>query len=283
MEEKLFRREQFQESAQFILQRTALRPRIALTLGSGLSPLADALTDVVRIPYAEIPHFPCSTVAGHEGKLLVGRLNGQPIITLQGRVHYYEGYNFQEVTYYVRVLREMGVETLILTNAAGGLNPSLQTGDLMLIEDHIFFPGLAGNTPLRGPNDEKLGPRFLPMTRAYDAALLQLAQRVGKQMDIPLRKGIYVSIGGPSFETPAEVRFLRLLADAVGMSTAPETIVAQHGGMRVLGLSTITNQAIDSVNISVLPTHEEVLEAGQAVAPRLIILLKGIINAWIQS
>jgi len=280
MEEKFFRRAQFQESAQFILQRTALRPRLALTLGSGLSPLADALTDAVAIPYPEIPHFPRSTVTGHAGKLLVGNLDGQPIVTLQGRVHYYEGYTFQEVTYYVRVLRELGVETLILTNAAGGLNPSFRVGDLMLIEDHVFFPGLAGNTPLRGPNDETLGPRFPAMTRAYDADLLHLAQQVGQRLGIPLRKGVYLSIGGPSFETPAEVRFLRLLGDAVGMSTAPETIVARHGGLRVLGISTITNASIDNVEASALPTHEEVLEASHMVAPRLVALLKGIVNAW---
>ncbi len=279
MKQNLFSREQFDESARFVLARTDLRPRVALTLGSGLNPLANALTDTVTIPYGNIPHFPVSTVVGHFGIMVVGKLNNRPVVALKGRVHYYEGYDYQEVTYYVRVLRAMGVDTIILTNAAGGLNRSFRVGDLMLIADHVFLPGLVGSSPLRGPNDNVLGPRFPEMGAAYDPALRRLAHQVAGQLGITLQEGVYVSLGGPSFETPAEVRFLRTIGDAVGMSTAPETIVARHGGMRVLGISMITNIAVDSVTVVEKPTHEEVLEVGQEMAPRLTELLSGIVTA----
>ncbi len=270
--------EHYKEAADFILARTTHRPRIALTLGSGLAPLAEEVTEPDIIPYSDIPHFPRSTVEGHPGRMVIGNLGDVPVVVMQGRVHFYEGYTLQEVTFYVRVLHLMGVDTLILTNAAGGLNPALHAGDLMLIEDHINLPGLVGHSPLWGPNDERFGPRFPAMSKAYNRELRRIAQSVARELGIDLRRGVYVGLGGPAFETPAEVRMLRALGgDAVGMSTVHETIVAVHVGMRVLGISTITNVAVDRIDVEEEADHEEVLETGKAVAPRLAMLIKGIV------
>ncbi len=270
--------EHYKEAADFILARTTHRPRIALTLGSGLAPLAEEVTEPNIIPYSDIPHFPRSTVEGHPGRMVIGNLGDVPVVVMQGRVHFYEGYTLQEVTFYVRVLHLMGVDTLILTNAAGGLNPALHAGDLMLIEDHINLPGLVGHSPLWGPNDERFGPRFPAMSKAYNQELRRIAQSVARELGIDLRRGVYVGLGGPAFETPAEVRMLRALGgDAVGMSTVHETIVAVHAGMRVLGISTITNVAVDRIDVEEEADHEEVLETGKAVAPRLAMLIKGIV------
>ncbi len=273
-----FTYEHYQEAARYVLAQTPLQPRVAITLGSGLAPLADAVQNTVRIPYTDIPHFPKPTVEGHPGRMIIGHLGQVPIVIMQGRVHYYEGYTLPEVTFYVRVLRLMGVEILILTNAAGGLNPRFQPGDLMLIEDHINLPGLVGHSPLWGPNDERFGPRFPPMNKAYDRRLRQLAQEAAERRGMILQRGVYVGLGGPAFETPAEVRMLRSWGgDAVGMSTVHETVTAVHAGMRVLGISTITNIAVDHVDAEEEADHEEVLETGQQVAPRLASLLQDIV------
>ncbi len=273
-----FTYEQYQEASEYILQQTPLHPRIAITLGSGLAPLADAVQNAVRIPYTEIPHFPKPTVEGHPGRMIIGHLGDVPVVIMQGRVHYYEGYTLPEVTFYVRVLRLMGVQILILTNAAGGLNPNFRPGDLMLIEDHINLPGLVGHSPLWGPNDERFGPRFPPMSKAYDRRLRQLALDAAAMRGMTLQRGVYVGLGGPAFETPAEVRMLRGWGgDAVGMSTVHETVTAVHAGLRVLGISTITNVAVDDVNADEEAQHEEVLETGRQVAPRLALLLQDIV------
>lgn len=271
--------EHYQEAADYVLRHTRYRPRVAITLGSGLASLADDVEAPDVIPYVCIPRFPQATVEGHPGRMVLGRLAGTEVAIMQGRVHYYEGYSLPEVTFYVRTLSMMGVQTLILTNAAGGLNPSYQAGDLMVIEDHINVPGLVGHNPLWGPNDERLGPRFLDMSHPYDGELRRLAQEVAAEQGLELHHGVYVGLGGPSFETPAEVRLLRAWGgDAVGMSTVHETIAALHAGMRVLGISTITNVAIDQVDTPRETSHEEVLAAGEAVTPRLAALLKGIVT-----
>ncbi|RMF38962.1 MAG: purine-nucleoside phosphorylase [Chloroflexi bacterium] len=272
--------EQIQEAAQAIQQRTAILPRVGLILGSGLGGLADAVQDATVIPYPEIPHFPPATVVGHAGRLVIGHLEGQPVMVMQGRVHYYEGYSMAQVTFPVRVMQAIGVEILIVTNAAGGLNPDFQAGDLMLITDHINLIGMAGLNPLRGPNLDQFGPRFPPMTQAYDPELSDLARQAAAEAGIPLREGIYICLAGPSFETPADIRFLRQIgADAVGMSTVPEVTVARHGNTRVLGISGISNVAIATPGEAEEPSHEEVLEAAQLIVPRLSTVIRGVLRA----
>jgi purine-nucleoside phosphorylase len=208
---------------------------------------------------------------------VIGRLEGQNVFVLQGRVHYYEGYNIAQVALPVRVMQRLGVQTLVVTNAAGGVNPDFQPGDLMLITDHLNLIGMAGLSPLRGPNLDELGPRFPDMSRVYDRELLGLARQSAKENGILVREGVYVSLAGPSFETPADLRFLRGIgADAVGMSTVPEVTAARHGGTRVLGISGITNKA--NLDGETLTTHEEVLEAGEQIVPRLIALIRGVLR-----
>jgi purine-nucleoside phosphorylase len=261
-------------------ERTQLRPRVGLILGSGLNPLADAVEDGVAIPYVEIPHFPAPTVEGHVGRMIVGRLEGQTVVVMQGRAHYYEGYSMAEVTFPVRVMQVMGIEALIVTNAAGGLNPDFQPGDPMLITDHINLIGMAGLNPLRGPNLDDFGPRFPDMSEAYDVRLRALARQVAAQANVSLREGVYICLAGPSFETPADLRFLRLIgADAVGMSTVPEVTVARHGGTRALGLSGISNVLPAEGAPPVETTHEEVLEAGRMLVPRLEAIIRGVLRA----
>jgi purine-nucleoside phosphorylase len=269
----------YDEAAAFIRSRTRHRPRVGLILGSGLSGLAERIAHADIVPYAEIPHFPISTVAGHAGRLVIGNLAGVTVCAMQGRFHYYEGYSMQQVTLPVRVMQRLGVETLIVTNAAGGLNPGFVTGDIMLIEDHINLIGMAGANPLRGPNLDEFGPRFPAANRIYTPRLRTLAQDVAAAVAVPLRRGVYLQLSGPNFESPAEVRMLhRLGADAVGMSTAAEAMVAHHAGMKVLGLSTITNVAIDQLESTGQPTHEEVIEAGKVIVPRLTALLLGVLE-----
>lgn len=255
--------------------------QVGLVTGSGLAQLADRISSLARIPYSKLPHFPQATVEGHPGELVIGELAGQKVAVLRGRAHFYEGYPMQQVTFPVRVLRALGVETLIVTNAAGGLNPAFQAGDLMLIADHINFVGMAGFSPLRGPNDPALGPRFPIMDHAYDPALRQLAREVAQELGFALQEGVYIMLAGPSFETPADVRFIRMIgADAVGMSTVPEVTVARHGGMRVLGVSVISN-VLTGTHIAPQDTtelHGAVLAAGQAAAPRLAALIEGVIR-----
>jgi purine-nucleoside phosphorylase len=251
-------------------------PKIGMILGSGLGGLADELKEAVAVPYNTIPGFVSSTVFGHAGRLVAGKLAGTPVLAMQGRFHYYEGHDMAQVTFPVRVMRSLGIETLVVTNAAGGLNPAYRPGDLMGIADHIFLPGMAGANPLRGPNDEALGPRFPGMVNAYTESLLQLAQEAASALGITFHRGVYVMLTGPNFETRAEMRMLRGWgADAVGMSTAPEVIVAVHGGMRVLGISTITNSL--NPDLTVEANHEEVLQVGQEAGPRLATLLKSIV------
>ncbi len=252
---------------------------IGLVLGSGLNALAQSIEDAVAIPYGSIPHFPTSTVAGHEGRLLIGTLAGQIVLAMQGRFHLYEGYSAAEVTFPIRVMRRLGVGRLILTNAAGGLNPEFCAGDLMLIVDHLNLVGMAGHNPLFGPNIGSFGTRFPSMTEAYAPSMRRLALETAAELQITLRQGVYAYLAGPNFETPAEVRFLRRAgADAVGMSTVPETVVGIHAGMQVLGISTITNVAIDQLDTDRDTDHEEVLETGQRVVPLLTDLLTGILE-----
>ena len=276
---EFFSRPHFEAAAATIRERTPLQPQVGLILGSGFSPLADAVEDGVGIPYSEIPHFPVSTVEGHTGRLVVGRLEGQVVAVMQGRAHYYEGYSMAEVTFPVRVMQVVGIETLIVTNAAGGLTPEFRAGDVMLITDHINLIGMGGLNPLRGPNLDEFGPRFPDMSRPYDPRLRALARQVAAGADVPLREGVYVCLAGPSFETPADLRFLRLIgADAVGMSTVPEVTVARHGGTRVLGLSGISNVAQAEGAPPVETTHEEVLEAGRMLVPRLETIIRGVLR-----
>jgi purine-nucleoside phosphorylase len=277
---EFFTQAHFEAAAGVVRERTQLQPRVGLILGSGLNPLADAVTDGAVIPYGEIPCFPVTTVEGHSGRLIVGRLEGQSIVVMQGRAHYYEGYSMAEVTFPVRVMQALGIEVLIVTNAAGGLAPDFKAGDVMLITDHINLIGMGGLNPLRGPNLDAFGPRFPDMSEPYDVRLQALAREVAVDAGVPLREGVYVCLAGPSFETPADLRFLRLIgADAVGMSTVPEVTVARHGGTRVLGFSGISNVAPLESASPTETTHEEVLEAGRVLAPRLEAVIRGVLRA----
>jgi purine-nucleoside phosphorylase len=277
---EIFTRAQYVEAADFIRSHTTHRPRLGLILGSGLNPLADEVVGADRIPYGDIPHFPRPGVEGHKGQLVVGQLAGQEVLIMQGRAHAYEGYTLQQVTLPVRVMHELGIGTLILTNAAGGLNPTFHAGDLMLITDHIGLMAIVGGNPLWGPNDPTLGPRFPAMNKAYDPELRALTRRVAIEQGIELREGVYIGLGGPMFETPAEVRFARMIGgDATGMSTVPEVIVARHMGMRVLGISGISNVAISDPDALEEPNHEEVMAAGQVMVPKLMALLRGVLAA----
>jgi purine-nucleoside phosphorylase len=273
-----YTREQYETAADYIRRRSLHRPKVGLVLGSGLNPLAQAVKGADQIPYDEIPHFPTPTVEGHVGRLVLGQLEETTIAIMQGRAHFYEGYPMQQVVFPVRVMQVIGIETLIVTNAAGGLNPAFQPGELMLITDHINLVGMTGNNPLFGPNDPALGPRFPDMSQAYDAELRYMAQEVAQERQIPLRQGVYAGLAGPSFETPAEIRFLRLIgADAVGMSTVAEVTVARHGGIRVLGISGISNVALAEPVPGQGASHAEVLAAGQQIVPRLVALVCGVL------
>jgi purine-nucleoside phosphorylase len=277
---EFFSQSDYEGAAQVIRQSAPLQPKVALILGSGLNPLAEAVEDRVVIPYGDIPHFPVATVQGHVGRLIVGQLEGQPVAVMQGRAHYYEGYSMAQIGFPVRVMQVLGVESLIVTNAAGGLNPEFRPGDVMLITDHINLIGMGGLNPLRGPNLDEFGPRFPDMSEPYDAGLQTLARQVAAEADISLQQGVYVCLAGPSFESPADIRFLRIIgADAVGMSTVPEVIVARHGSTRVLGLSGISNVALVEGAPPAETTHEEVLEAGQTLVPRLETIIRGVLGA----
>jgi purine-nucleoside phosphorylase len=253
--------------------------RVLIVLGSGLGALADEMTSPVRIPYGDVPGFAGSTVQGHGGALLIGELYGVPVAIMQGRSHFYEGYPLWQITLPVRVARAMGADTLIVSNAAGGINREFRVADLMLITDHINLLGMAGHNPLIGPNLDTFGPRFPDMSVAYDPALRALALRVARDAGVEMKQGVYVGLSGPTFETPAELRFLRTVgADAVGMSTVNEVVVARHGGMRVLGFSGITNVARLSADEGQPPSHEEVLQAGPRIAPKLLAVVKGVLK-----
>ncbi|MCB9135019.1 MAG: purine-nucleoside phosphorylase [Anaerolineales bacterium] len=269
---------QIDETAETIRARLTHKPTLGLILGSGLGGLADAVETPEIIPYPEIPNWPVSTVWGHSGRLVVGQLEGQTVMVMQGRAHYYEGYSMAHITLPVRVMKRLGIETLIVTNAAGAVNPAYAPGDLMLITDHVNLIGMAGMSPLRGQNLDEFGPRFPDMSQAYDRDLLNLAREVAQRSEMGFYEGVYVSLAGPSFETPADLRFLRLIgADAVGMSTVPEVTVARHSGMRVLGISGISNKA--NLDGNTPTSHEEVLEAGQVLVPKLTAVVRGVLQA----
>ena len=266
--------QQIDAAVRAIRERTALQPRIGVILGTGLGALCDRIQVDAAIPYEQIPGFPLSTVETHSGRLLLGTLGGKPVVAMQGRFHRYEGYTLQQVTFPVRVMRALGADTLLVSNACGGMHPFWSPGDLVLIADHI---NLLGDNPLIGPNDETLGPRFPDMSQPYDAELQALAVQVALERGITLRRGVYVAVPGPNLETRAEYRMLRMMgADVVGMSTVPEVIVAVHGGMRVMGVSIITDQclpdALEPANIA------QIIATANRAEPHLTALVEGVVE-----
>ncbi|WP_416151760.1 purine-nucleoside phosphorylase [Salipaludibacillus sp. HK11] len=266
--------EMIMEAKQFIEKKITTKPSIGLILGSGLGVLADEITNPVKIAYNEIPGFPTSTVAGHKGQLVIGDLQGKTVVAMQGRFHYYEGYSMDLVTLPVRVMKAIGVEQLIVTNAAGGINEAFDPGDLMIINDHI---NMFGTNPLIGPNDEEVGVRFPDMSQAYTKELVELAKEVADEINLKVRQGIYVGNTGPTYETPAEIRMLRTLGgDAVGMSTVPEVIVARHSGMNVLGMSCISNMAAGILDQPL--THDEVMDTTEKVRADFLQFVKQIVK-----
>ncbi|XP_054015246.1 purine nucleoside phosphorylase-like isoform X2 [Hylaeus anthracinus] len=290
--------ETLQESAQYLLDRVKIRPKIGIICGSGIGSneqselcpgsLADALEDKQFFPYEEIPHFPTSTVKGHTGQMVFGYLQGTPIMCMQGRFHYYEGYPLWKCSMPVRVMKLVGVTHLIATNAAGGLNPTYKVGDIMMVKDHVNMMGFAGNNPLQGPNDDRFGPRFPPMNKAYNNTLLDIGQQVATEMGIDdiVHKGVYTCLGGPNFETVAELKMLRMVGvDAVGMSTVHEVITARHCDLTVFAFSLITNQCIMEYEDHKETNHEEVMDVGklrqsllQEYVSRIVIRLRDMLN-----
>ncbi len=270
--------EQIDQAADEVRKRSSYKPRVALILGSGLNGLADSVEKADLIPFGDLPHMPVSTVYGHAGRLVIGELEGQLVFVMQGRIHFYEGYSMDQITLPIRIMQRLDIEMLFVTNAAGGVNPGFAPGDVMSITDHLNLMGMTGANPLFGPNIDELGPRFPDMSQAYDRDLLARARKAAVEENIPLREGVYCGLSGPSFEGPADLRFLRNAgADAVGMSTVPEVIVARHGGMRVLGLSGISNKA--NLDGSTMTTHEEVIEAGKVITPKVEKIIRGILRS----
>lgn len=270
--------EQIDQAADAIRSRTSYRPRVGLILGSGLNSLADSVQKADTIPFGDLPNWPRSTVEGHVGRLVIGELEGQSVMVMQGRVHFYEGYSISQIALPVRVMIRLGLEMVIVTNAAGGVNPEFVPGDVMLITDNLNLMGMTGANPLMGPNIAELGPRFPDMSQAYDRKLMDLARKAAVENQISLREGVYCGLSGPSFESPADLRFLKLAgADAVGMSTVPEVIVARHGGLRALGFSGISNKA--NLDGSTVTTHEEVIEAGKVITPKIEKIVRGVLRA----
>ena len=265
--------ERIQETAAFLKGKMHTHPETAIILGSGLGKLVDEITDKYEINYTDIPHFPVSTVEGHSGKLIFGKLGDKDIMAMQGRFHFYEGYSMKEVTFPVRVMRELGIKTLFVSNAAGGMNPDFEIGDLMIITDHInFFP----EHPLRGKNIE-YGPRFPDMSEAYNKELIRKANEIAAEKRIKVQHGIYIGTQGPTYETPAEYKMFRILgADAVGMSTVPEVIVANHCGIRVFGISVITDLGVEGKIVEV--THEDVQKAADQAQPLMTTIMRELIN-----
>lgn len=270
--------EQIDQVADAVRAKIKIKPRVGIILGSGLNDLAASVENAVPIPYGDLPYWPVSTVEGHAGRLVIGELEGQPVFVMQGRAHYYEGYTMGQVTLPVRVMQRLGLEMMIVTNAAGGVNPDFVPGDVMLITDNLNLMGMSGLNPLMGPNLDELGPRFPDMSQAYDKELGAIARKVAAEKGISLQEGVYCGLSGPSFESPADLRFLRLAGtDAVGMSTVPEVIIANHGGLRSLGLSGISNKA--SLDGSTVTTHEEVIEAGKTITPKIEAIIRGVLSA----
>lgn len=265
--------EKIQETANFLRSKMHTQPETAIILGTGLGSLVHEITDAYEISYKDIPNFPISTVEGHSGKLIFGKLGNKDIMAMQGRFHFYEGYSMQEVTFPVRVMRELGIKTLFVSNAAGGMNPDFSIGDLMIITDHInFFP----EHPLRGKNIE-YGPRFPDMSEAYSKELISKALQIAEEKGINVQQGIYIGTQGPTFETPAEYKMFHILgADAVGMSTVPEVIVANHCGIKVFGISVITDLGVEGKIVEV--SHEEVQKAADAAQPKMTTIMRELIN-----
>lgn len=262
-----------ERAAKYVLSKTKLRPRIGLVLGSGLGAFADEFASATRIEYRKIPHFPVSTAIGHAGKLVVGKVGDVPVAAMQGRVHFYEGYSMKDVAFPIRVLARMGIRAVILTNAAGGINTRFSQGALVVIKDHI---NLHATNPCTGPNDENFGPRFFDMTTAYDKQYRNVALAEAKKLKMEVHEGVYCILNGPSYETPAEIRAMRTLgADLAGMSTVPEVIAARHMGVKVLGISCVTNMAAGVLDQPI--NHEEVLETGERVKAQFVALLRAVI------
>ena len=266
--------EKIRQPAGYIRQRVSEIPDTAIILGTGLGALVDHISDKQFIPYKEIPNFPVSTVEGHSGNLIFGKLGTKPVLAMQGRFHYYEGYDMKEVTFPVRVMKELGIKTLYVSNAAGGMNKEFRVGDIMIITDHInLFP----ENPLRGKNYEELGPRFPAMTEAYSHELIAKADEIARNRGIRVMHGVYVGVPGPTFETPAEYEYFRIIGgDAVGMSTVPEVIVANHASMRVFGVSVITD--LGGKDVTDVPTHEEVQRAAQEAQPRMMQIMRALVE-----
>ena len=270
--------EDMDKIADEIRSRISTQPKIGMILGSGLGLLSESIEDPTIIPYHDLPGWPLSTVEGHAGELVIGSLEGQDVLVMNGRIHFYEGYEMSQVTLPIRVMQRLGIEIVLVTNAAGGVNQDFVPGNPMLITDHLNLLGMAGVNPLRGPNLEDFGTRFPDMSQAYDKELQDLARSVAKEQEIILYEGIYVCLAGPTFETPADLRFLLGAGvDAVGMSTVPEVIVANHGGQRVLGLSGITNSS--NLYGEAETTHEEVIETGKELAPKMMNLIRGVLRS----
>lgn len=264
------------ETSAFIAEKIKIKPEIGLILGSGLGELADEIDNAVKIPYGDIPNFPVSTVEGHAGQLVIGELDGKSLVAMQGRFHFYEGYSMQEVTFPVRVMKELGVDLMLITNACGGMNKSFQPGDLMIITDHI---NMTGANPLIGPNENELGPRFPDMSHAYTPELVTSVEQIANNLEINLQKGVYAGVTGPTYMSGAELIMLRKLGgDVVGMSTVPEVIVARHAGMKVIGISCITDMAVGEEIEGI--THEQVVEVANRAKPKFIKLVKKIVSTY---
>jgi purine-nucleoside phosphorylase len=269
--------EQIDTAAKAIKKKTKIEPRVGMILGSGLGPFADSIENPEYVNYDEIPGWPISTVEGHVGRLVFGTLEGQTVVVMQGRTHFYEGYGITLLGLPVRVMQSLGIEIMFVTNAAGAVNPDFQPGELMMLTDHLNLLGMAGHNPLRGPNLDDLGPRFPDMSKVYDRDLQAIALQVSDEEKLDIQSGVYVCLAGPTFETPTDLRFLRGAGvDAVGMSTVPEAIVARHGGTRVMGISGISNKA--NLDGETETTHQEVLEAGRILVPKLTKLLRGVLR-----
>lgn len=267
-------KERINETIQFIRSKTNFVPEIAIILGSGLGNLTSILKEECIIPYTDIPNFPQSTVKGHGGKLVIGTLHGKRIIAMQGRFHYYEGYSMQQVTFPVRVMKFLGAHTIIISNASGGLNPSYKVGDLMILRDHI---NLVSDHPLRGKNDESIGPRFPDQHQLYNKELIQKALQIAAKHHITCHSGVYVGVTGPTFETPAEYKFMHIIGgDAVGMSTVPEVMVANHMGMRIFAISVISDEGNPPVPVQV--SHDEVVKAAMAAEPKMTTIINELIE-----
>lgn len=280
MNHKLLDYEAICEAAEFIKQKISITPSVGAVLGSGLGVIAEEVEDAIIIPYSDIPHFCVSGAPSHKGQLCIGKLSGMPVVLMQGRIHIYEGYTPQQVTFPIRVMKALGVETLVITNAAGGINKSYKVGDLMVLEDHINLAGMVGLDPTRGTHNSEVGERFTPLNKAYDPTYISTVENIAKEKKITLHRGVYFFAAGPCFETPAEIRFMSMIgADAVGMSTVPEVMVARNANMKVLTISAITNMAIHDVNSEDITTEEEVWESVVSIIPKLSILISGFLSA----